>query len=971
MRILRIILITLVLACPCLARTIIVDDNGPADYNNIQAAIDSAVNGDTVLIQPGIYTGIGNRDISILNKSIVVTGTSPNDPNIVASTVVDGGGIAAGSYQGFIFRGSVNNSTLRGITIANFYVLDKSGGGIYCNNASPTIDKCVLRNNQCDLYTQQIDVYGGGGFGLNRGSAKFTNCAIKGNNCNGGGGGGSCVLASPSFTGCVFEDNNSSGAGGLGIHYGKVTLDNCAFVNNRARSGSDGSALHLLVEGADNVVRYCLFTGNKGSSSVVANVECSPTYDTCIFVGNTFESHGAITNWGSSPVFKNCTIANNISQSLYAGGMHNVMSNPIVSNCILWGNSPTDMYNNSSSPQISYTCMGTWPGPIPAGGNFKADPLFVNMAAGDLHLRLNSPCIDAGNPNIRYSGQKDFDGQPRVMGSRIDMGPYEFRIPPKTIYVDADATGANNGTSWANAYRYLQDALYSLYPGDKIRVAEGIYKPDRGAHTTLWDKSATFRLSGLGISMEGGYAGVGSPNPNKRDPALYKTILSGDLAGNDVTSITTTQLLTSPSRAENSNNIITSYWVDANTILDGFIIEKGSANTDGTIYNGGGLYNSDSSPIIKNCIFRLNAARRLGGAVYNTSSSNTKFLNCIFTGNYALNSGGGLYFEYSNPELINCDVFGNYANTCGGVYCNATGLNMKNCMLWGNSDQTGITEASQIKVITGTPVINYCCINSWSGAIGGTGNFSADPLFVDYNNIDAAKWDLHLLPDSLCIDAGDPNSPWDLEPWPNGARINIGSYGNTTQATQSRDGLQFAGFNIINKTRLGRTLYRYVLSISLTNITASDMTNVYVNLIDASEQVTNVIDGNIFFPQISAGSIVNSNDVSDYFTIDVNRANLIIPGRLTWQVDYARSGISHMQLMSADFLNEGGSVPGDINGDKTVDFFDIKILAEQWLLPPGDPSADIAPQPSGDGIVNWLDFAEFANYWPQPVVESY
>ena len=63
----------------------------------------------------------------------------------------------------------------------------------------------------------------------------------------------------------------------------------------------------------------------------------------------------------------------------------------------------------------------------------------------------------------------------------------------------------------------------------------------------------------------------------------------------------------------------------------------------------------------------------------------------------------------------------------------------------------------------------------------------------------------HLLPDSNCIDTGDPNSPWENEPLPNGARINMGAYGNTNEATRSRADLQFVGFNVISKTRIART----------------------------------------------------------------------------------------------------------------------------------------------------------------------
>ncbi len=212
-----------------------------------------------------------------------------------------------------------------------------------------------------------------------------------------------------------------------------------------------------------------------------------------------------------------------------------------------------------------------------------------------------------------------------------------------------------------------------------------------------------------------------------------------------------------------------------------------------------------------------------------------------------------------------------------------------------------------------------------------------------------------------------------------GTPVSAGHYKATIQVTDSslsplsarhifdfyvlRKDLQFAGFNIIEKNRIGRTIFRYVLSLSLTNTTDSNMTDVYVKLIDESEQVTAVIDSEIFFPLIEAGGTVDSNSFSDYFIIEVDRSKLITPGKLTWQVDYTKAGNSQMQLMSALLPIEiSGALAGDINHNGKVDFEDLAELAEQWLQPPGIPSADIAP-PNVDGIVNFLDFSKLAENW--------
>ena len=98
------------------------------------------------------------------------------------------------------------------------------------------------------------------------------------------------------------------------------------------------------------------------------------------------------------------------------------------------------------------------------------------------------------------------------------------------VYVDENAAGTNTGTSWENAYNYLQDALASAQSSDEIWIAQGTYKPNQGIGQT---SGATFNLKN-GVDIYGGYAGFGKPNPNTRDIELYKTILSGDLDDNDL-----------------------------------------------------------------------------------------------------------------------------------------------------------------------------------------------------------------------------------------------------------------------------------------------------------------------------------------------------------------------------------------------------------------------------------------------------
>jgi parallel beta-helix repeat protein len=290
--------------------------------------------------------------------------------------------------------------------------------------------------------------------------------------------------------------------------------------------------------------------------------------------------------------------------------------------------------------------------------------------------------------------------------------------------------------------------------------------------------------------MKGSYAGYGDPNPNARSVDAYPTILSGDIG-------------LRVDRRDNSYHVVTGSGTDPNAILDGFTITAGYAdgsapnNRGGGMYNdagsptvtnctfsgnsadgdGGGIRNFDhSSPTLTNCIFSENTAPG-GGGMYNVLSSSPTLTNCTFSGNSA-NQGGGVYNEEGNPVLTNCMFIGNSveqdgggiyntevssplltnctfsgnsARTGGGMHGNVDSIpSVSNCILWGNTDAGGTGESAQIyndPSDDSTTLINYSCVQGWTGGLGGTGNIGDDPLFADA--------DLRLSAGSPCIDAGD------------------------------------------------------------------------------------------------------------------------------------------------------------------------------------------------------------------------
>jgi len=437
-------------------------------------------------------------------------------------------------------------------------------------------------------------------------------------------------------------------------------------------------------------------------------------------------------------------------------------------------------------------------------------------------------CFDADGKGYYTTTEREGGPKPPI----YYFAPLQANFPV-TIYVDADATGANDGTNWADAFNYLQDALSDAKYGDEIRVAEGIYKPDEDTDnpTGTGDREATFQLK-KGVTIKGGYAGFGEPDPNIRDIQKYETILSGDLDGNDVAVNDPCDLLTEATRSENSYHVVTNINIDETAVLDGFSITAGNANgsfgdytgVGGGMFNnghdylcnpkvicctffcnsavefgGGGMFNyehgdGECKPIITDCRFIKNASATLGGGLCNWESSpemtnciflgnfgdgggggmgNSGFgppegssptlINCIFIGNSTEYMGGGIHnSEYSSPLLVNCSFSSNSAaNEAGGIYnrfySNPT---LTNCILWGNTDGGPTDESAQIcNYISSIPVINYCCVQGWSGTLGGISNIGDDPMFVDAdgpdNVVGTEDDNLRLMEGSPCIDNGN------------------------------------------------------------------------------------------------------------------------------------------------------------------------------------------------------------------------
>jgi hypothetical protein len=382
----------------------------PAGYPTIQAAIDDANNGDTVIIEPGTYTGTGNRDIDFLGKSITVSSINPDDPDVVAGTIIDCNGSENDEHRAFILDVNEDaNSSLAGLTITNGYT--GQGGAVYLNEGSLKIDNCLFLENssrgragviEVRSYSSVVNNY------LTVTDCKFINNSAGINGYSGAGGaifdssrGGTIITVKDS----VFTGNSASSGGAVSATFINGTYTNCIFEYNTAREV--GGA----VMGTGNYYN-CVFNKNSAQSGAAAYIS------------------DRIYNSG----FTNCTITNNISTDPYhqnkfgAIAYYSRSGNSLqITNSIIWGNEPAPFYGLTGRIFASYSNIQ---GGYDGIGNINEPPLFA--VDGDYHLGATSPCIDAGTLNDPNLPLFDLYGNPRIIdgngdaNSLPDMGAVEF-----------------------------------------------------------------------------------------------------------------------------------------------------------------------------------------------------------------------------------------------------------------------------------------------------------------------------------------------------------------------------------------------------------------------------------------------------------------------------------------------------------------------------------------------------------------
>ena len=274
------------------------------------------------------------------------------------------------------------------------------------------------------------------------------------------------------------------------------------------------------------------------------------------------------------------------------------------------------------------------------------------------------------------------------------------------VYVDGGAGGADNGTSWGNAYTDLQMALGGASSGDELWVAEGEYRPTAGT-----DRTVSFTLI-EGVAVYGGFAG-NEATRGARNPTARPTILSGDIGVAD-----------DPS--DNSYHVLVGI---SNATLDGFTICGGNADGSDPDSYGGGIYSYAVTGLtIANCTFTDNAALDGGGAICCTEQFapfDAATTDCVFTDNTAAN-GGAIHCYFGYLTITGCRFADNTASLCGGaVVGDAAPLTATNNEFSGKEAHTWSGGAIEVSGLLSTFV---CCtfFDNQAGDTGGALEIIAD-----------------------------------------------------------------------------------------------------------------------------------------------------------------------------------------------------------------------------------------------------
>lgn len=541
--------------------------------------------------------------------------------------------------------------------------------------------------------------------------------------------------------------NGHSEGGGAILSYGDLVLEDCVLTGNR---GGDGGALRLLPE-SNTAIHRSLITDNHAvfeGGAIYAVVGPLTIYDSTIS-NNSAYTGGGLDLENDSTLYRT-TISGNEAVDI-GGGIKNA-SNLTLIKCTLSGNTAGTgaAIHDAGTSELIHTTVSSNTAAIEGGGiahvflslalthsivagnTAPSDPNLSGISTGKTitHSLITgdpmlAPLGDYGGPTETMpplAGSPAIDeavalatplstdqrGFLRGRDTAPDIGAVEVGPAPVIHRVDASATGANDGTSWADAYTDLAAALAAAEPGDELWVASGVYTPGDA-------RTDTFQLRNH-IAIYGGFTGTETARAQRNpDPLTNATVLSGDIG-------------VAGDFSDNVYHVVNATGTTATALLSGFTITGGYANAPGTDIpsRGAGLITTTTgSPTLEDLRFIDNVAAYVGGAVYLNASSPT-FTRVVFADNATTAErsgtvngfGGAIYTNTGSPVFIDCQFLGNSSPTGGGAIHAQTGApTFINCFF---AENTAGTNGGAVQVVNNSPTfINTTISANTAEAVGG------------------------------------------------------------------------------------------------------------------------------------------------------------------------------------------------------------------------------------------------------------
>ena len=713
------------------------------------------------------------------------------------------------------------------------------GGGLY--GCDGTIKNCIIKNNSAGR--SNVPVYFGDGGGLYNCKGRIENCIIEGNIALGNGGGlygcdgtienceiknneagyyprngskgngGGLYNCNGDINNCTIENNETKDFGG-GLSNCMGTIVNCDIKNNTSLLSHAGGAadcnsfINCTISGNTaldyagglyncKIVDRCTISGNSSVTDPGGGLANCNSVTNCIISGNISGGNGAGL-YDCNEII-NCTIVGNYSKKK-AGALYFEKINGIIDNTIIWENKAaeggqiliehdrrntdpwnlyidySDIQNGQNDIIISSTDILKY-----EPNNINSYPMFVQPGywttvsnekkwnEGDYHLLQYSPCVDIGDPNRDYTDQNDIDSEARLIGLNVDIGADEFKLISRELF-QVNITGPSQ-VSAGDTAQY--NAIGRYKDDTQISLTENVTWSVTPEYAGTIDANGLFVPADLEESQEVAIRAKYMPD---NDNQIY-------MAEIRVLCISTRITYHVDTASGNNNNDGLGRQSAFKTIQKA--IDAAQNNDTVLVYPG--LYKEGLVFWGKN--ITLKSAEE-PAVIENQNNIAMLFCfgetnNCRIQNFIIKNSLIGIFAMMgSSPTIQNLTIVNNEY----GIECSDSSPKINNCILWSNAKKD---------FINCLPI--YSCTEDYSPILHFTSelNIHSDPLFADPNNGDyhlksecgryVSQLQDWMIDDqtSPCIDAGNPDDNYSNEPAPNGGRINIGAYGNTTYASKT------------------------------------------------------------------------------------------------------------------------------------------------------------------------------------------